>query len=156
MGKSSTLIFVLIFAFIFRLEVFSLRLLGVILLIFFGVFMMVATEDEGTPPAEPSSDHRLLGFLLIIGASAVAGLRWALTHMLLKNKEMGMDNPVSTLFWLAPVMGVTLALLSLIVDSWLEIFTSKFFDGVAQTFVTSLALILPGTVAFSMNVCEFK
>ena len=60
MCKSSTLIFVLFFAFLFRPERFSLRLVSVILLIFFGVLMMVATETQFSLP----------GFFLVLSGSA--------------------------------------------------------------------------------------
>ncbi|KAG1716084.1 hypothetical protein ID866_1056 [Astraeus odoratus] len=59
MCKSSSLIFVLIFAFLFRLEKFSLRLVTVILVIFGGVLLMVASETAFV----------LSGFLLVMTAS---------------------------------------------------------------------------------------
>ncbi|KAF7315256.1 TPT domain-containing protein [Mycena indigotica] len=145
MVKSSSLIFVLLFAFLFRLERFSLRLIGVIFLIFAGVLLMVATE----------TDFVLVGFLLVISASALGGFRWALTQMLLKNKKMGMDNPVSTIFWLAPVMGLTLGIVSLIVDDWSALANTDFFVG-AKTLQTVIFLTLPGVVAFCMVLSEFS
>lgn len=145
MCKSSSLIFVLFFAFLFRLEAVSLRLIGVILLICIGVFMMVAAETE----------FNLLGFVLITSASALSGLRWSLTHLLLKNREMGMNNPAATIFWLAPVMGLTLAIISFALESWKSIFSSKFFDSVGHACTTALFLILPGTMAFCMVLTEY-
>ena len=145
MCKSSSLIFVLFFAFLFRLETFSLRLIGVIFLIFVGVIMMVATEAQFV----------ISGFILITSASALGGLRWSLTHVLLKTKDMGLDNPVSTIFWLAPVMCASLACISLIVEGWWSIFTSKFFDGVSQVMSTMVFLVIPGTMAFCMVLCEY-
>ncbi|KAJ7209628.1 triose-phosphate transporter family-domain-containing protein, partial [Mycena pura] len=144
MVKSSSLIFVLIFAFLFRLEKFSIRLVGVIFLIFAGVLLMVATE----------TDFVLFGFLLVISASALGGFRWALTQMLLKNKKMGMDNPVSTIFWLAPVMGITLGTISFIVDDWAALSKTDFFVG-TKTLRTVFFLTMPGIVAFCMVLSEF-
>lgn len=84
-GRSNTLK-VLLFAFLFRLETFSWRLIGVIVLIFSGVLLMVATET-----------HFILhGFLLVITASALGGLRWGLTQILLHDKKLGLDNPAAT------------------------------------------------------------
>ena len=144
MCKSSSLIFVLIFAFIFRLETFSLRLIGVIFLIFSGVLLMVATE----------SHFVLGGFILVISASALSGLRWSLTHLLLKNKQLGLDNPAATLFWLSPAMGVTLAAVSLIIESWSTIFRD-FYGSFWDAIRTSFYLISPGVVAFCMVLSEF-
>lgn len=145
MCKSSSLIFVLFFAFLFKLEKFSLRLVGVILLIFVGVLMMVATETH----------FEALGFVLITSASALSGLRWSLTHLLLKNKKMGMDNPAATIYWLAPVMGISLAMVSLVIDDWSAIIGSKFFDGIERTLSTALYLAIPGTMAFFMVLTEY-
>lgn len=144
MCKSSSLIFVLTFAFMFRLEPFSFRLVGVICLIFSGVLLMVATET-----------HFVLGgFILVISASALSGLRWSLTHLLLKNKQLGMDNPAATLFWLSPAMGLTLLVISIIIESWSAIFRDfygSFWDAIKTTFF----LISPGIVAFCMVLSEF-
>ena len=145
MCKSSSLIFVLIFAFLFKLEKFSLRLVGVILLIVVGVIMMVATETR----------FELLGFILITSASALSGLRWSLTQLLLKSKKMGMNTPPATIFWLAPVMGVSLAVVSLAIDDWGAIFKSKFFDGIDSTLSTVLFLAIPGIMAFVMVLTEY-
>jgi solute carrier family 35 protein C2 len=145
MVKTSSLIFVLAFAFYFRLETFSLRLLGVIALIFAGVLLMVATET-----------HFVLGgFLLVLFGSASGGLRWALTQLLLRNHEIGLDNPAATLFWLSPVMGVSLAIVSLALDDWWGLLGSKFFDGLSTSLHTIFLLLAPGVLAFSMVLSEF-
>lgn len=129
----------------FRLEIFSWRLIGVITLICAGVLLMVATET-----------HFVLGgFLLVISASALGGLRWALTQVLLKNKKMGMDNPAATIYWLSPCMGVTLGVVSLTIEQWPTLFRTPFFDGVMKTLETTLYLIAPGVIAFCMVLSEF-
>jgi solute carrier family 35 protein C2 len=145
MCKSSSLIFVLGFAFMFRLELFSYRLIGVISLIFLGVLLMVATETH----------FALGGFLMVTSASALSGLRWSLTQLLLRNKNMGMDNPPTTLFWLTPAMGVTLGIVSFVVESWTGVIKSEFFATVPTAFKTAFFLIAPGVVAFLMVVSEF-
>jgi solute carrier family 35, member C2 len=145
MCKSSSLIFVLLFAFLLRLETFSFRLVGVILLIFSGVVLMVATETHFV----------LSGLLLVLSASAFGGLRWGLSQLLLKDKKMGMDNPAATIFWLSPVMGLSLAVISLIIDGWIRVFTTPFFDGLWATLHTSIFLLAPGVVAFCMLMSEF-
>jgi solute carrier family 35 protein C2 len=145
MCKSSSLVFVLLFAFLFKLEVYSLRLVGVIMLIFCGVLLMVATETHFV----------LSGLILVLSASALGGLRWSLTQLLLKNKKMGMDNPAATIYWLAPMMGLTLATISAIVDNWVTVFRSRFFTDLPTMVNTAFYLIAPGIVAFFMVVSEF-
>lgn len=145
MCKSSSLIFVLSFAFFFRLEVFSLRLVAVILLIFGGVILMVASETAFVLP----------GFLLVMTASACGGLRWSLTQLLMKNKNMGLDNPAATIFWLAPAIGVTTALVSVIWEGWFTIYASPFFQDMASTLRSGLFLVAPGILAFCMVMSEY-
>ena len=146
MCKSSSLVFVLGFAFFFRLETFSLRLIGVILLISVGVLLMVATE----------SNFVLGGFIIVLSASALGGLRWSLTQMLLRDKRSGMSNPVATIFWLAPVMGLTMAIVSFCVESWRELSGSHFLDGPGAILQTVGLLVLPGIVAFLMVLTEYS
>ena len=145
MCKSSSLIFVLLFAFLFRLEKFSYRLVGVIFLIFIGVLLMVATETHFV----------LSGLILVLSASASGGLRWSLTQVLLKNKKMGLDNPAATIFWLSPVMGVSLAIVSVAAESWTTLFRSRFLSGLTETLTTTVSLFVPGVLAFSMVLSEY-
>ena len=146
MCKSSSLIFVLLFAFLFRLETFSWRLVAVILLIFAGVLLMVATEAEFV----------LQGLILVLSASALGGLRWSLTQVLLKNKEMGLDNPAATIFWLAPSMGITLVIVSGSIEKWSSVFKSEFFRGTSQILQTTFFMSAPGAIAFFMVLSEFQ
>lgn len=145
MCKSSSLIFVLLFAFLFRLELFSWRLVAVIFLIFSGVLLMVATE----------TDFFLEGFLLVITASVMGGLRWSLLQIMLRNKQMGCDNPAATIYWLAPAMGVCLAIISATIESWSSLFQSQFFSGLSKILETVIFLGIPGVVAFCMVLSEF-
>ena len=145
MCKSSSLVFVLAFAFFFRLETFSLRLVGVILLISVGVLLMVATET-----------HFVVGgFILVISASACGGLRWSLTQMLIRDKRSGLNHPVATIFWLAPIMGLTMGVVSIVLEGWSELPGSRFLDGRDAILKTVGLLVLPGVIAFSMVLAEY-
>ncbi|GAA5960296.1 hypothetical protein JCM3765_002534 [Sporobolomyces pararoseus] len=146
MCKSSGLAFVLLFAFLFKLEKPSWRLAGIILIITSGVVLMVSTETQ----------FHLVGMIEVLTASALGGLRWSLTQILLDKEGMGMGNPIATLFWLAPVMGATLALCSMAFDGWFTIFSNEtFFGSFSTTMHTLLAVLFPGLIAFMMNVTEF-
>ncbi|EIW69991.1 hypothetical protein TREMEDRAFT_38661 [Tremella mesenterica DSM 1558] len=144
MCKSSTLIFVLGFAFLFRLESYSLRLIAVISLISFGVFLMVFNTTSVSIP----------GIIMTFSASALAGLRWALTETLMHKKSMGLSNPFATIFWLAPLMAITLALVSMIVEGWATIWYSGAFDGWSSV-GTMGVILLPGCIAFAMVASEY-
>jgi solute carrier family 35 protein C2 len=106
---------------------------------------MVATEAEFV----------LQGLILVLSASALGGLRWSLTQILLKNKKMGLDNPAATIFWLAPSMGITLAIVSASIEKWSSLFQSQFFQGTSQTLQTAFFMSAPGVIAFCMVLSEF-
>ncbi|KAJ9161381.1 TPT-domain-containing protein [Coniochaeta hoffmannii] len=145
MCKSSALAFVLLFAFIFRLETPSWKLVGVIATMTVGVIMMVAGEVE----------FSLLGFILVISAAFFSGFRWGLTQILLL-RNPATSNPFSSIFFLAPVMFVTLFSIAIPVEGF-----PALIEGVRGLvaewgpFLTPLLILFPGTIAFLMTASEF-
>lgn len=117
MCKSSTLAFVLIFAFLFKLEKPSWKLISIIVIITAGVILMVSDE----------TDFSLIGFMQVMSASAFGGLRWSLTEVLLRKESMGLTNPFASIFFLAPSQAVILLIISAFVEGYITIFKSAFF-----------------------------
>ncbi|GJT31929.1 probable sugar phosphate/phosphate translocator [Tanacetum coccineum] len=74
MCKSAAPIFLLIFAFAFRLESPSFKLLGIMLIISAGVLLTVARETE----------FDLLGFIFVMLSAVMSGFRWSMTQILLQ------------------------------------------------------------------------
>ncbi|KAK7204783.1 triose-phosphate transporter family-domain-containing protein [Myxozyma melibiosi] len=143
MVKSSNLVFVLLFAFLMRLERPTFRLIGIITLMTIGVVMMVASETEFV----------LLGFLLALAAAMLSGLRWSLTQILLKSNA-ATSNPFSTIFYLAPVMCVTLFLLAIPIEGLGNFITAPVWR--EESFIMwVLILVAPGVIAFLMTSAEF-
>ncbi|ONM38181.1 putative sugar phosphate/phosphate translocator [Zea mays] len=79
MCKSASPIFILLFAFMFRLEKPSFSLLGIMLVVSFGVLLTVAKETE----------FNLWGFIFIMLAAVMSGFRWSMTQILLQKEEYG-------------------------------------------------------------------
>ncbi|KAG9298434.1 hypothetical protein G9A89_008698 [Geosiphon pyriformis] len=145
MVKSSAPIWVLCFAFLFRLEQVRLSLIGIILVISFGVILTVAGEAK----------FNLLGFLLVFGSGILSGLRWSLTQMLLQ-KEDGLNNPITTLFYVSPIMFACMFILSLIFEDPLEQFsTSEHFRDSETSIKTFFLMLAGGFLAFFMTLAEF-
>jgi solute carrier family 35 protein C2 len=145
MCKSSALAFVLLFAFIFRLETPNWKLVGVIATMTVGVIMMVAGEVE----------FKLGGFILVISAAFFSGFRWGLTQILLL-RNPATSNPFSSIFFLAPIMFLTLISIAIPVEGF-----SALFEGLRGLvdewgpFLTPLLILFPGTIAFLMTASEF-
>ncbi|KAI1744072.1 triose-phosphate transporter family-domain-containing protein [Xylaria scruposa] len=145
MCKSSALAFVLLFAFLFRLETPTWRLVAIIATMTAGVIMMVAGEVE----------FHLGGFALIISSAFFSGFRWGLTQILLL-RHPATSNPFSSIFFLTPIMFATLLLIAVPVEGfpnfWNGILTLSTEWGILKT---PLLLLFPGTIAFLMTASEF-
>lgn len=145
MCKSSSLAFILFFAFLFRLEPPSTRLVLIIAVMTLGVLMMVAGETKFSP----------LGFILVILAAFFSGFRWGLTQILLLTNP-ATSNPFSSIFFLAPVMFLGLFLLAIPIEglSNLSAGYQVLIEKNGLILGTSL-LLFPGTIAFCMTASEF-
>jgi solute carrier family 35 protein C2 len=145
MCKSSALGFVLVFAFLFRLEQPSWRLVIIIAIMTIGVVMMVAGETA----------FHALGFILVMSSACSSGFRWSLTQILLL-RNPATANPFSSIFFLAPVMFVSLFILAVPVEGF-----SALGEGLSilfenkGTFLGIGILLFPGVLAFLMTASEF-
>jgi solute carrier family 35 protein C2 len=145
MCKSSSLAFVLIFAFLFRLETPTWRLVTIIAAMTGGVVMMVAGEVQ----------FEVGGFLLVISAAFFSGFRWGLTQILLL-RHPATSNPFSSIFFLAPVMFVTLLLIAVPAEGFFAMLEGlRVLSDEWGMVMTPLILLFPGTIAFLMTASEF-
>lgn len=145
MCKSSSLAFVLAFAFLFRLEDPSIKLVVIITTMTIGVIMMVAGETA----------FNILGFVLVILAAFFSGFRWALTQILLL-KNPATSNPFSSIFFLAPVMFVSLAIIAIPVEGFVPLAHGlQTLVDTKGVFLGVCILIFPGCLAFMMTASEF-
>lgn len=142
MCKSSSLAFVLLFAFLFRLETPRASLVLVIGIITVGVVLMVATETR----------FQLEGFILVVTASAMGGLRWALTQILLKENP-STSNPFSSIFHLAPIMFVALVIVAMIIEGPIALVNAALWS--QRGLLAIPILLFPGILAFLMTASEF-
>ncbi|AQL00476.1 putative sugar phosphate/phosphate translocator [Zea mays] len=178
MCKSASPIFILLFAFMFslpslfgRLEKPSFSLLGIMLVVSFGVLLTVAKETE----------FNLWGFMFIMLAAVMAGFRWILSpvsfvylwlyfHFIvtelsplffvclpkfLKKEEYALKNPFTLMSHVAPVMAIVTAIISIVMDPWHDFRASHFFDSSTHIIRSSVLLLLGGALAFFMVLTEY-
>jgi solute carrier family 35 protein C2 len=145
MCKSSSLAFVLLFAFAFRLEKVTWKLIAVISVMTMGVVMMVASEAQFVA----------IGFILVFLASALSGLRWSLTQMLLL-RNPATSNPFSSIFFLAPCMFISILAVAIPVEGFGPLF-ERFGELADQEgiFLAIGIVLFPGVIAFLMVSSEF-
>eukprot|EP01134_Creolimax_fragrantissima_P004646 CFRG4646T1 len=145
--KSTSIIFLLLFAFLFRVEKPSFALLGVIVTISVGVMLFTYGGE---------AHYNTFGLLLIMTATLMAGLRWVLTQLLLQHRKFGLHNPIDTLYHVSPVMSIVLTPIALIFEGT-SFFTSShvFMGNKWSPYETFLIIAFGGTIAFVMNLSEF-
>ncbi len=145
MCKSSVLAFVLLWAFVFRLEVPSVKLILIITVMIIGVTMMAAA----------GTTFSLIGFILIISSAFFSGFRWAITQiLLLRNPATG--NPFSSIFFLAPVMFLSLFVLAVPIEGFAPLMDGLHRLVEAKGMANGILLLLfPGVLAFCMVASEF-
>jgi solute carrier family 35, member C2 len=110
-----------------------------------GVIMMVAGEVE----------FKLGGFILVISAAFFSGFRWGLTQILLL-RNPATSNPFSSIFFLAPVMFVTLFTIAIPVEGFPALWAG--LGELREThgwLAAPLIILFPGTIAFLMTASEF-
>ncbi|GAA0161295.1 secondary carrier transporter [Lithospermum erythrorhizon] len=191
MCKSAAPIFLLLFAFAFRLESPSVKLLGIMVVISIGILLTVARETE----------FEFWGFIFVMLAAVMSGFRWSMTQILLqvapailfylwllslndifpssvfilvnllflchtgahlllvhlgvKREAYGLKNPLTLMSYVAPVMAIATALMSLVLDPWKDFNTNNYFDSSWHVTRSCLLMIFGGTLAFFMVLTEF-
>ncbi|XP_075772309.1 LOW QUALITY PROTEIN: solute carrier family 35 member C2 [Pelodiscus sinensis] len=147
MTKSSAILFILLFSLIFRLEELRMALVLVVLLIAGGLFMFTYE----------STQFNTEGFVLVLGASFLGGIRWTLTQMLMQKAELGLHNPIDTMFHLQPLMFLGLFPLFVAFEGLPLSTSEKLFRfheaGLLLAVVGKLSL--GGFLAFGLGFSEF-
>nr|XP_056700932.1 solute carrier family 35 member C2 [Euleptes europaea] len=147
MTKSSAVLFILFFSLVFKLEEPRAALVLVVLLVAGGLFLFTyrATQFEAE------------GFLLVLGASFLGGVRWTLTQMLLQKEELGLQNPIDTMFHLQPLMFLGLFPLFAAFEGLPLSSSEKLFRFQEAEMLLGLLgkLALGGVLAFGLGFSEF-
>ncbi|XP_043646772.1 solute carrier family 35 member C2 [Drosophila teissieri] len=94
MTKSSTIVFILLFAIAFGLEKKSWSLVSIVGLIGIGLLMFTYK----------STDFNALGFFFILFASLSSGLRWSFAQFIMQKSKLGLHNPIDMIYYMQPWM----------------------------------------------------
>ncbi|KAG0495880.1 hypothetical protein HPP92_000571 [Vanilla planifolia] len=145
MCKSASPIFLLLFAFAFRLENPSIKLFGIISIISVGVLLTVAKETE----------FEFWGFLFVMLAAVMSGFRWSMTQILLQKETYGLKDPITLMSHVTPIMAVSTALFSLGMDPWHEFHKNPYFNSSWHIVRSCLLMLIGGSLAFLMVLTEY-
>ncbi|KAF7257927.1 hypothetical protein EG68_04993 [Paragonimus skrjabini miyazakii] len=147
MTKSTSVIFILMFSILFRLERKRVSLIFVILLISCGLFMF----------SYESAQFNVIGFSLVLIASFLSGIRWTTTQLLTQKKEWGLSHPIDLIYHIQPWMALSILPLSLYIESSELISSKNFFrtDDYGQLVRDLLFVSLGGLLAFGLECSEY-
>jgi solute carrier family 35 protein C2 len=151
MCKSTSPLFLLMFAFLLRLEQPSFKLTGIMGVIMSGVMLSVYGEVH----------FHAFGFFLVMLAAFLSGWRWGYVQLLLQKgswlgKGRNLKNSVITLYNMTPLMSGIVLFFSMIIERpWRLIGTSEYFSSFSDLMLTGGIISFTGTVAFLMVLAEF-
>ena len=151
MCKSSSPLFLLIFAFLLRLEQPSFQLTGIMGIIMTGVMMSVFGEVK----------FNAFGFFLVMLAAFLSGWRWGYVQLLLQKgswfgKGKNLQNSVITLYNMTPLMSGIVLFFSVVIERpWRLVGNSAYFSTAGDALMTTFFIVFSGTVAFLMVLAEF-
>lgn len=147
MTKSSTIVFILIFAILLGLERKSWSLFLIVGLIGLGLFMFTYK----------STQFNALGFFFILIASLSSGVRWSFAQFIMQKSKLGLHNPIDMIFHMQPWMIAALLPLVFLIEG------SKLHQGILdlhkhseEDIIWNIAKVTLGAlIAFLMEVTEF-
>lgn len=148
MIKSSSPIFVVISAYLFKIEQITTMILFVVCIISIGELMTVLGEVE----------FDFLGFLFCLSASICSGIRWTIIQYKLQNLNPPIKSIFLTIRVLAPTMFVSMLAISFLVERpWEQLLMGK--ESYIKTWRDGIWVLLVGVIgaklAVLMVLCEF-
>lgn len=147
MSKSSSIIFILFFSIILKLEKLRPILIIVVALIAGGLLLFTyeSTQFNG------------VGFFVAMLASFVSGIRWTTVQLVMQKESLGLKNPVDTIYHLQPVMALSLLPLCFIIEGPSVAASPQLFRAPSwHVAAWSVFMMLFGAcLAFMLSVSEY-
>ena len=146
--KGSTPVFTFVWALCFGLEVFSLYTMCALLTIAIGIAL--ASLGEGR-------EFQALGFGLALFSNVLSGLRWAMTHRLLKGGDDEEDDklsPLTATLYTSPATVLTILPIALAVEAKSIWNDSTLTEG-AEPFLVVAMLTGIATLVFCVIMSEY-
>ncbi|XP_046841723.1 solute carrier family 35 member C2-like [Xenia sp. Carnegie-2017] len=147
MCKTTAIIFILIFSILFGLEKFHCQLLAIVFLISGGLFMFTYE----------STQFNFKGFLLVMTASSMSGIRWATTQLLLQKESLGLSNPFDTVYHLQPLMTLSTLPLAIGIEGLQLAVSLQTFRAPSThvMFETACFVLFGSFLAFMLTMSEY-
>jgi len=146
MVKASSPIFVLFSAYIFGITRITWSLLGVVLIIVVGEVFTVFGEVQ----------FDTVGFILCAIAAVMAGMRWTLVELKLRDIQPPLKSSVAMMRILSPMMFIAMLFLSMVWEKpWISLQGTKFWTRWEDVTKLLLLGLVGAFLAICMMSCEF-
>lgn len=147
MSKSTAIIFVMGFGLFFKLEKKHWTLLVVVVMISGGLVLFTYQATQ----------FNLAGFIMVMSASFLSGLRWTLSQMVIQRSEMGLSNPIDMIYHIQPWMILTLLPFSFGFEGLDLALTRHAFryENVEDMLLTAMQALVGSLMAFFMEIMEY-
>jgi len=147
MAKSSTVLFIMAFSILFKLEKPTWILFVSVICIALGLFLFTFESKQ----------FDMTGFLMAILASVMGGIRWTTAQLVMQKKALGLSNPLDAIYHIQPMMAAIMVFLALSLEGK-EVIGSPLIFHASTTSIalTSLLVILGGALlAFLLTIAEY-
>ncbi|XP_031552512.1 solute carrier family 35 member C2-like [Actinia tenebrosa] len=147
MTKSTSIIFILIFALLFRIESWHISLVAIVALISGGLFMFTYQ----------STQFNSEGFFICLTASALSGIRWTLTQIIMQKDSLGLHNPIDTIYHIQPLMAMSLAPLAFFIEGHEMVLSPHLFNApnLHEALISASMVFVGCFLAFMLSLSEF-
>ncbi|TGZ51794.1 hypothetical protein CRM22_010721 [Opisthorchis felineus] len=147
MTKSTSIVFILMFSILFRLERKRASLVLVVFLISCGLILF----------SYEAAQFNMIGFILVLLASFLSGIRWTTTQLLAQKKEWGLAHPINFIYHTQPWMALAILPLSLCIEGSQLVSSKDLFrtTDYGQLLLDLLYLSLGGLLAFGLECSEY-
>lgn len=147
MTKSTTIVFILIFAILLGLEKKSWSLLMIVVMISGGLCMFTFK----------STQFNALGFSFLLFASLSSGIRWSFAQLVMQKSKIGLHNPVDMVFHMQPWMILAILPFALCFEGPRLLDGYQLLGGVDSSVIYSMwiKISVGAFIAFAMELSEF-
>lgn len=148
MTKSTSIVFILGFALLFKLEKKSWTVFMIVLMIAggLGMFTYKATQFD------------TLGFILVLFASFSSGLRWTLAQFMMQRAELGLKSPIDMMYYVQPWMLMAVLPFAFVFEGKdvIEAYHKMVNSQDSAIVGDAMSLIMFGAlIALAMELCEY-
>jgi len=133
--KSTSIVFILMWAILLRLEKKHWSLVVIVVMIATGLAMFTYK----------STDFVMVGFVMVLSASFLSGVRWTVSQLIMQRAQYNLSNPVDMIYHVQPMMILAILPFTVAIEG------SRVATSVSMLRYTSLSTFLQTTALVAVG-----